>query len=338
MNRPKPTQARLGELTPGQYADFFALLSEKTRGVTREGKAYYACRFQDARRAASFMVWGDGPWYEACEHDWQVGQFYKLRAVYAEHERYGPQLTEVVAIRPVAEADHADGFDPAQLVERSRVEPAALLAELRSLAEAHVADEPLRRLVVTLLDKHAPALVRLPATRDRFHPYPGGLLEHLVQTTRTAVPLAERYAAWYAELKPPLNRDLVAAGAILHDIGRVLEFGPEEVAPAVTVPGRMVGHLLLGRDLVRDAAREQGDVNPELVQLLEHVVLSHLALPEWGSPRLPLVPECLIVHHACDLDAKLEMYVRCLSRDTAAGPFTERDPGLGRQLLKGRSV
>ncbi len=74
------------------------------------------------------------------------------------------------------------------------------------------------------------------------------------------------------------------------------------------------------------------------VQVLEHIILSHLALPEWGSPRLPLVPECLIVHHACELDAKLEMYVRCLTQDPAAGPFADRDPVLGRQLYKGRTV
>jgi 3'-5' exoribonuclease len=95
---------------------------------------------------------------------------------------------------------------------------------------------------------------------------------------------------------------------------------------------------MLGRDLVRDAAREQGDVNAELVQMLEHVIVAHLTLPEWGSLRLPLIPEVLILHHADDLDAKLEMYARCLSRDTAPGPFTDRDPVLNRQLLKGRSV
>ena len=89
---------------------------------------------------------------------------------------------------------------------------------------------------------------------------------------------------------------------------------------------------------MRDGAREVGDVNPALVQILEHIVLTHLGLPEWGSPRLPLVPEALIIHHADDLDAKLEMYVRCLSRDKADGPFTDRDPMLNRQLFKGRSV
>src|SRR5207248_10562761 len=166
----------------------------------------------------------------------------------------------------------------------------------------------------------------------------GGLLEHTLSVTRSCLQLVERYAAHYTELKPPLNRDLVVAGAILHDIGRVLELGEEVEAPAVTVPGRLTGHLILGRDLVRDAARELGDVNPELVQLLEHIILSHLALPEWGSPRLPLVPESLIIHHADDLDAKLEMYARCLSRDQASGPFTDRDPVLNRQLYKGRSV
>ncbi|HVS38971.1 MAG TPA: HD domain-containing protein, partial [Gemmataceae bacterium] len=334
MAKTKPVQARLSDLAPGQLGDFFALLAEKNKGATREGKAYYSCRFRDARRTVAFMVWGDGPWFAACESDWQTGHFYKLRASWAEHERYGPQIFELLAIRPTTDADLADGFDPAQLVESSRYDPETMFLELKALATSQIADEPLRKLVLTLLDRHAGPLKRLPATRDRFHPFAGGLLEHTLSVTRSAVQLAERYAAYYTELKPPLNRDLVAAGAILHDIGRVLEFGDEATAPSVTIPGRLAGHLLLGRDLVRDKARELGDVNPELLQLLEHVLLSYLALPEWGSPRLPLVPESLIIHHAVDLDAKLEMYVRCLSRDQAAGPFTDREPGLNRQLFK----
>jgi 3'-5' exoribonuclease len=139
-------------------------------------------------------------------------------------------------------------------------------------------------------------------------------------------------------LKPPLNRDLIVAGAIVHDIGRVLELNSDLLTVQPTVPGRLFGHLFLGRDLIRDTARELGDVNPDLLQMLEHIVITHLNLPEWGSPRLPLVPECLILHHADDLDAKLDMYVRCLMNDQAAGPFTDRDPALGRQLYKGRTV
>lgn len=338
MGKTKPTLTRLSELTPGQYADFFALLAEKNKGVTREGKDYYSCRFRDARRSVAFMAWGDGPWYQPCERDWQVGHFYKIRAVYGEHEKYGPQLTELNNIRATTDADLADGFDPAQLVESSRYDPATMFEELKALTATQIADEPLRRLVLTLLDRNAPAIMQLPATRDRHYPFVGGLLEHTLSVTRSCVQLAERYAAHYTELKPVLNRDLVTAGAVLHDIGRVVEFTGPTTAPEITIPGRLSGPLILGRDLVRDTARELGDVDPERVLLLEHIVLTHLGLPEWGSPRLPLLPEVLLVHHACDLDAKLELYVRCLSRDQASGPFTDRDPVLGKQLLKGRNV
>jgi 3'-5' exoribonuclease len=339
MARSKPPVVRLCELTPGQHADFFALLADKARNQTRgEGKPFYLCRFRDNRRTVSFAAWSDSPWFAAAENEWQAGRFFKLRGVYGEHERYGPQIVEISAIREVRDEDRNDGFDPTLLIERSRREPAEMFAELKALVAAEVRDEPLRRLTLTLLEKHADAWQRLPATRDRFHTFTGGLLEHTLSVTRSCMHLVERYAAHYVELKPPLNRDLVLAGAVLHDIGRVLEMGDEPVAPALTVAGRLEGHVILGRDLVRDAAREQGDVNPELLLLLEHLILTHLTLPEWGSPRLPLIPEALILHHADDLDAKMELYIRCLSRDQAAGPFTDRDPLLNRQLFKGRSV
>jgi 3'-5' exoribonuclease len=337
VTKVKPPVQRLSELTEGQLADFFALLVERSKGATRDGKPFFTCRFRDLRRTVTYMVWGDGKHFADCEAKWREGCFYKLRATYGQHERYGPQI-DVVAIREVSDEDRADGFDPAEFVEHSRYDRDKMFAELHVLAETAITDEPLRRLVTGLLDKHAEALKRLPATVGKFHPFAGGLLEHTLSVTRTCLWLVEKYIDHYTELKPTLNRDLVAAGAILHDIGRVVELSDDPLAPQPTVPGRLFGHLFLGRDLVRDAAREQGDVNPELVQLLEHLIVTHLTLPEWGSPRLPLVPECLILHHADDLDAKLEMYARCLTRDTAAGPFTDRDPVLGRQLYKGRSV
>ncbi len=336
MARSKPPLAQLGELQSGQFADFFALLTERTRGTTREGKPYFTCRFRDARRSVAFMVWADGGWYDDCERNWREGHCYKIRGTYGESERYGPQI-DIQNIRPVTDADRADGYDPADLTDRSRFDPEAMFAELKGLAEEHIADAPLCRLVLTLLDRHAARFKTLPATTNRFYPFAGGLLEHTLSVTHTCLELADKYTALYAELKPPLNRDLVLAAAVLHDIGRVLELD-DAPAPQPTVPGRLLGHLMLGRDLVRDTARELGDVNPELVQLLEHLIVSHLALPEWGSPRLPLVPECLILHHADDLDAKMEMYVRCLTRDPSPGPFTDRDAGLGRRLYKGRSV
>jgi 3'-5' exoribonuclease len=324
-------------MSPGQYDDFIALLAERTRGSRRDGKPFFTCRFRDAGRLVTAMVWADGDWFETCEQTWQQGQLYKIRGVYDEHKVYGPQI-EIHKIRPVTDADRADGFDPRQFVEHSRFDSEAMFAELVALVEAEIADLPLRKLVQTILEQNAVQLKQAPATLRHFHPFAGGLLEHTLSVTHTCLFLAEKYIAHYPDAKPPLNRDLVIAGAVLHDIGRTRELSDDLVNVQPTVPGRFLGHVLLGRDMVRDAGRELGDVNPELLQMLEHVVLSHLTLPEWGSPRLPLIPECLIIHHADDLDAKLEMYLRCLTKDKELGPFTARDPVLGRQLYKGRTV
>jgi 3'-5' exoribonuclease len=337
MARTKIPLLALHEVEPGQLADFFALLVERSKGITREGKPYYACWFRDNQRTVACMIWADSPWYEACERDWLEGHPYKLRALYTEHERFGPQI-ELHNIRPATEADKADGFDPAQIVESSRFAVDELFQELSAIVEKEIRDAPLRKLVLTLLTDNEKALKDLPASERQFYPFRGGWLEHVRSVTQNCIRLADHYLTLYPELKPPLNRDLVIAGAVLHDLGRVRELSAALAAPQPTVPGKLFGHLLLARDMIRDAARAQGDVDPELVQLLEHLVLTHLVLPEWGSPRLPLIPEVLILHHADDLDAKMEMYVRCLTRDQGAGPFTAPDPVLRKPLLKQRKV
>lgn len=328
----------LHELAPDdKVVDCFALLSEKNRGITQTGKPYYTCRFRDANRVVTSMIWSDTSLFDECEIDWQVGQFYKIRGQYKEHEKYGSQF-ELTKLRPIEEGDAEEGFDPVLLVEATRFNTDEMFEELLELVNKHIEDNPLQKLTLKLLNDHAEAFKRLPATQIRFFPFLGGLLEHTLSVTRNCIWLVDRYRDYYTELTPPLNKNLVIAGAVLHDIGRVLELEPEGAGTEQTISGRMMGHLILGRDLIRDTAREQGDVNPQLLEMLEHIVLSHLTIPKWGSVRLPLIPECIILHHADDLDAKLEMYVRCLSRDLSPGPFTEREPSLERSLFKGREV
>lgn len=327
---------RLSSLQPGETGDFFAQLSERLRGQTRDGKPYFTCRFRDSRRTATAMIWYDGGWFESCLNEWREGQCFKLRAAYGEHERYGPQL-EIQQIRPVQPDDEENGFDPTEFFDRSRFDPQATFDRLRHLTEAEISHEPLRRLVLSLLDEHKSRLLRLPASPRHYHPFVGGWLEHTLSVARHCVYLADRYREHYAEMQPPLNRDLLVAGAVLHEIGRVAELD-DQFPPQPTIDGRLLGHILLGRDMVRRAAMAQGDLDGDWLRLLEHLIVTHLNLPEWGSPRLPAIPECLILHHADDLDAKMEMYVRCLTKDVSDGPWTERDPILNRPLLKGRSV
>ena len=164
MSRPKAALVRLSELAPNQFGDFFVLLAARTKGVTRDGKPYYNCRFRDARRSAAFMVWSDGKWYKPCEHDWHEGQFYKVRGTFVDDERYGPQL-EIENIRLATDADREHGFNPGDVIEHSRYDSEAMFADLKGLAEANLTDLPLRRLVLTLLDRHAAALKRFRRRR-----------------------------------------------------------------------------------------------------------------------------------------------------------------------------
>ena len=329
---PKPV--KLSALEPGQHADFFALLAEKTPRATRDGKPFYVVRLRDARRTVGVTVWADSPHFDDCKQHWQPGAFFKVRGHYVEDQKYGPKV-EVEQIRPVTDRDRADGFAEADFTDAPRSDPDRTLAELSALA-AELADEPLRTLVQAIFAAHAERLKTLPGSARNYFPYPGGWAEHTRNVARHALLLADRYRDLYPDVT--LNRDLVLAGALLHDIGRVAELDAASPVPRLGIDGELFGHLLLGVQLVREAARDVPGLNPELLRLLEHVIYAHLKTPEWGSPKLPAIPEVLIVHHADDLDAKFEMFARCLGTDTGDGPFTARDPVLGRPLLKGRTV
>jgi 3'-5' exoribonuclease len=336
----KPPILPLHQVVAGQSAIFFALLIDKKRNKTRDGKSFFTLTFKDTKRTVTAAIWEDGELYAQCDKDWNIGGYYRIQARYFVHDRYGDQI-DIQLIRPTNENDQAEGFKESDFAVRSRFDSATMFVELRALAEAEIKDEPLKKLTLKILDDYALSLDPLPATANKFFPFPGGWLEHTLSVTKNCIWLVERYAAYYAELKPPLNRDLVIAGAVLHDIGRVLEYHPPAIpglAPEVSLDGRLFGHLALGRDLIRNAAVTIPEMNPELLRLLEHLVIAHLALPEWGSMRLPAIPEALILHHADDLDAKLEMYVRCLMNDKADGVLTDPDSVLRRSLWKVRTV
>ena len=119
------------------------------------------------------------------------------------------------------------------------------------------------------------------------HSYTSGLLEHVWSMTRIAGFLADHYAKYYDDLDPPLNRGLIVAATILHDIGKLRELEYHPVEARYTKEGSLIGHILMGRDMVREAASKIEGFPQELLLCLEHAILAHHGKREFGSPVAP---------------------------------------------------
>ena len=326
----------LSEMSPGQEADLFLLMTVKEELKTKTGKPYFRVGFRDGAREVSFPIWGDSPWAVDCRDRWNPGTFYKLRAVYQETS-FGPQL-EIRKIREVVDADAADGFDPTLCLPRSRFDPQQMFDELLTIAKQRIGNVALRKLVESLLKDNRDALLTHPAARRNHHAYVGGLLEHTLSVTRTCVYLADKYADYYPEMKPPLDRDLAVAGGILHDIGKLREMEQRPEGAAHTAEGSLIGHILIGRDVVREAAaamKGEPKLHADTLLRLEHLIITHQGRPEWGSPLPPMTPEALLVHFADDIDAKYHMMVAILRDDTNPGPVTSKKNVLMQHVYRG---
>lgn len=323
----------LSQMLEGQEADTFVLLSAKQDGKTRDGKPFFRVTFRDASREVSFPIWNDSAFADACRDHWKVGEHYKIRAVLTE-SRYGLQL-DIRKIRPVTDEDKADGFDLGLFLPRSKFNPETLLAELIGFAKTEIQDRSLSAIAVELLEENSDCLLRLPAARRNHHAFAGGFLEHVHSVTRNAMLLADKYIRDYPELKPALSRDLVIAGAILHDIGKVRELCLTPAGADYSPEGELIGHILLGRDMVRAAAGRH-DISKETLLRLEHIIVSHQRLAEWGSPKPPMTPEAMLVHFADDVDAKFQTMLAALD-EAGDGPFTSGRNPLQYRIFRGLS-
>jgi 3'-5' exoribonuclease len=124
------------------------------------------------------------------------------------------------------------------------------------------------------------------------------------------------------------------AGAILHDIGKLVEIRATPAGAELTPAGELIGHIVLGRDFVREAAREQ-PLDAEALLRLEHILIAHQKTPEWGSPKPPMTLEALLVFYADDIDAKLQMMVEALEGDSSDGYVTSKRNALAQKVFRG---
>jgi 3'-5' exoribonuclease len=166
--------------------------------------------------------------------------------------------------------------------------------------------KPLRELVSDIINENTGKLGTMPASVNHHHPVRGGFLKHLVTTGEMALDLLCHY--------PDLNRDLVLAGIILHDIGKVKSIN-DDLIPSHTDEGKLIGHIVLGRDMLMETARKLGNIPQETLIKLEHIILSHQGSPEKGSVTHPKFPEALLVHYIDQLDGRMTLMQDAIEND-----------------------
>jgi 3'-5' exoribonuclease len=334
MARDGDDVVKLSDLVDGQEAVCFVALVKKTRGMTKANKPFLKCVFRDKRTQVESALWHDSPFFKEADL-WAEGQAYRLRVHTRYDVRYGMQL-DLLAIRPVSDQDVADGFEFLDLVPGSSIPPDELIKKLRTLIDRSIDHSALKTLVTNILDENIALFSRMPAAQNFHHSYTSGLLEHVWSMTRIAGFLAEHYAKYYDQLDPPLNRALVVAATVLHDIGKLRELEYHPVEARYTTEGSLIGHVLMGRDMVREAARRIEGFPEELLLNLEHAIIAHHGKREFGAPVLPQTLEAHLVAAIDDLDAKMNIIARERIDSVTDGPFTDRVYALdNRRIYKG---
>jgi 3'-5' exoribonuclease len=327
---------RLSDLVDGQEAVCYAALVKKTRGTTARSQPFVRCLFRDKRVQYEAMLWHDHRFFQSAE-SWTVGTAYRLE-VRGKHDlRYGMQL-ELLGIRPATDEDVAEGFDFYDLVESSKYSTQEMMDSILYRVEKYIDEPHLKELVRKILADHGELFGKMQAAQNMHHSYTGGLLEHVRSMTRVGELLVNHYAEYYRELDPPLNKGVVIAAIILHDIGKLRELEYHPVEARYTKEGRLIGHILMGRDLVRETARTIEGFPDETLLLLEHAILAHHGKHEFGAPVLPATLEAILVSFIDDLDAKMNIVARQRMRSDTDDEFTDRVFGLdNRRLYKGIS-
>ena len=294
------------------------VLRKKAVRTAKNGSAFLSVHLGDKTGTFSIVCFEDSPSY-AFFGALEEGEIVQVEGHTAYYQgQFSPRITafECQAIENLNEGI----ID--QLAEVSPENVDELWQELQEYLEA-IEHQELKQTVKLALDELGEDFKYAPGAIMMHHAYRSGLLEHTVHILRAAKAVLPFY--------PEVNSDLALAGIILHDIGKVIEY-EGLLAYKKSKPGRLYGHVVLGYRLTRQAGL-QAKLEPEYLQRLEHIILSHQGELEWGAAVLPGSPEAVFVSLIDNLDAKMGMVQDALRKAAPETVFSDFLPGLKTAIL-----
>ncbi len=309
--------ARLGR---GDIVDLWLLVENANFKQNRAGKPFLQLTLRDRTGRIRALHWEtDRRLYETI----RVNDVVHVRGRVEEY-----QGTRQIVI------DRISVVDPSQVrwedfLPQGPADTEKRWSQLRSEVE-RISNYHLRALLNSFLDDRdiAQKLKRAPAGKSLHHAFPGGLLEHIVSIIELARALVRRW--------PELDEDLLVAGAVLHDLGKITEIRTEK-GFSYSDEGQLVGHVALGLNLLEDKLKSIADFPAELRMELQHLIVSHHGKTEYGALREPMTPEAIALHFLDNLDARLSAYF-ALARDEQESPYgegwTNLNPLFGTRLYR----
>ncbi len=297
----------------GQY-----LVKSKRMGLTKKGDPFLSLTLADRSGEIEARVWERANTLSSLFSEGEILEIEGTAGSYRGEVQL--TLSDLKAVKEIR--------DPSLFIEVTKQDVTKMMLSLREVLRK-IENPQIKSLMDRFLNDSSfvQLFKKAPAAKNFHHSTLGGLLEHTLSVCRLALLVAEHY--------PELNRDLLLAGAFLHDIGKVRELGAA-TSIDYTDEGRLIGHLSLGVSMVDEKLASMEDFPEEISLRLKHLILSHHGEYEFGSPKKPAFLEAFALHLIDDLDAKMNGLGRFIEKDRQAGRWTDFNRLFDRYFLKGR--
>ena len=313
----------LRDTQPGDVIEDVFVVSGKQLGATAQGKPYIKAMLSDRTCQLNARMWNAS---RDIFNAMPESGFLKIRG---RIENFQNNLQFIIEqLWPAKEGT----FDLGDLMPKTEKDVPQMCARLQELCGT-IKNKHLSALLQTYLDDESmmDKFCKAPAAMSFHHAFLGGLLEH----TLNAMEVGNCIAPFY----PGLNRDLVLAGIFLHDIAKTWELS-YDASFSYTDGGQLVGHIVKSAIWVEDRARKASEnlgepIPRELIDVLQHIIISHHGLPEFGAVKTPNTPEAIAVHIIENMDAKLMMALgACRGENAGEGNWTEWMKALNGRLYR----
>ena len=281
----------VNQIKAGDKFSGFFLVEEKGLAFSQKGAPYLSLQLQDKTGKVSGRVWDNAVELSKIFHRGDI-IWIQARAVSFK----GDMQFSIVELRATGE-DEVDWEDYFTTAKRNTDE---MYGELMSIVNCMTSPHLSALLKAFFADeKFVSVFCKIPAAKGFHHANLGGLLEHTLSVAKLMVMAADHY--------PRSNRDLLIAGGILHDMGKVREFSFQGHVD-YSDEGRLLGHIAIGLEMLNEKLATIADFPSRLAMELRHIILSHHGMLEYGSPKRPKTVEAMIVHQLDDLDAKVNAF------------------------------